>query len=177
MKKITFLGDSLTHAGRWQEFFPAHDISNHGIPGERAAEILLRLHGVLEEKPDLILLMMGINDLGSGLSSDTILPHFKQMIQRVKEESNAQLIIQSLLPVNFKLFPTTIFHPADIEDINMMLKTLCEEENITYVDMYPAFASYANELIETYTYDGLHLNDAGYKIWINCLHLVSDLNE
>jgi lysophospholipase L1-like esterase len=169
MKKITFLGDSLTHAGRWQEFFPAHDISNHGVPGERSSEILLRIDEVLGGKPDLILLMMGINDLGSGIGSDIIIPNFKQMIQRVKVESSAQLIIQSLLPVNFQLFPTTIFQPGDIEDINMMLKTLCKEENITYVDMYPAFASYANELIEAYTYDGLHLNDAGYRIWVNCL--------
>ena len=171
MKKIAFLGDSLTHAGRWEEFFPVCEISNHGVPGERSAEILLRLDEVLEEKPDLILLMMGINDLGSGLAADAILPHFKQMIRRIKKESNAQLIIQSLLPVNFKLFPTTIFQFVDIKAINKMLKTLCEEEKITYVDLYPAFASYGDELIREYTYDGLHLNDAGYKVWANCLDL------
>lgn len=169
MKKIIFLGDSLTYAGRWEEYFIDYEISNHGIPGEKSFEIFIRLDEVLREKPDVIFLMMGINDLGDGLSGDVILDHYGQVIQKVKKESSASLFVQSILPVNFKLFPIKVFSAVEIKVINSMLKTLCEEEGVTFVDLYPSFSTYNDELVKEYTYDGLHLNESGYRIWKNCL--------
>ena len=167
--RVAFLGDSLTHAGRWEEFFPNHEIANFGIPGETSAEITSRLEQVIEWKSEKVILMMGINDLGDGLGSGIILHHYKKIIERVQGLENVELIIQSLLPVNFQLFPTTNFQLGDILETNHQLKELCEKENITFVDLYPSFSTYANELIKEYTYDGVHLNEAGYRVWKNCL--------
>jgi len=168
-KRIAFLGDSLTHAGRWEEFFPNVDVFNHGIPGEISIEILSRLNDVLRKQPDIILVMMGINDLGSGINTKEILSHYSQLIDRVKRESKAKLIVQSLLPVNFQLFPITIFNAADILKSNDLLQSLCEKEEITFVDLYSFFTTDSNELMKEYTYDGLHLNHSGYRIWKNRL--------
>jgi lysophospholipase L1-like esterase len=169
MSKIAFLGDSHTHAGRWENFFPKHEIPNHGIPGEKSAEIFLRLEDVLAEKPTQIFLMMGINDLGDGLRSDVILRNYQLTVDRIKKAKNIQLIVQSILPVNFELFTTDNFNSKDILETNQLLKILCEKEKITFVDLYTPFSTYLNELIPLYTYDGLHLNEAGYRIWKNCL--------
>lgn len=168
-KQIVFLGDSLTHAGRWEEFFPNVDIFNHGIPGEISIEILSRLDGVLQKQPDIIFVMMGINDLGSGLNSEEILSHYNQLIDRVKRNSKAKLIVQSLLPVNFELFPITIFSAEDILRANELLQSLCKKEEIIFVDLYSSFATDSDKLLKNYTYDGLHLNDTGYCVWKNRL--------
>lgn len=168
-KRIVFLGDSLTHAGRWEEFFPNVDIFNHGIPGEISIEILSRLDDVLQNHPDVIFVMMGINDLGSGMNLEEILSHYNQLIDWVKRNSKAKLIVQSLLPVNFQLFLISIFNSEDILKSNELLQSLCEKEEITFVDLYSSFATGSNELMKEYTYDGLHLNDSGYSVWKNKL--------
>ena len=168
-KRIAFLGDSLTHAGRWEEYFLNADISNNGIPGEISIEILSRLDGVLQKQPDIIFVMMGINDLGSGINVEEILGHYNQLIDRVKRNSKTKLVVQSLLPVNFELFPITIFNAEDIINLNDLLKSQCKKEDITFVDLYSSFATGSNELMKEYTYDGLHLNDSGYSVWKNKL--------
>lgn len=167
--RIAFLGDSLTYGGKWEEFFPNYEIRNYGVSGEKSVEILSRLDNVLAEKPDQIFLMMGINDLGDGIGKNHILNNFNELIARLKNESGVLLIVQSLLPVNFHLFASEKFCSEDIRDINNMLKTICKKENITFVDLYSSFSTYSYELIKEYTKDGLHLNNAGYRLWKNCL--------
>ncbi|WP_421920740.1 GDSL-type esterase/lipase family protein [Marinifilum sp.] len=167
--KIAFLGDSLTYAGRWEDFYPDHEISNHGIPGEKSNEILMRLPEVLDENPDQIFLMMGINDLGDGIEPRAIINNFSKLIAQVKNETTGKLVMQSLLPVNFEMYASNVFDSLKIRDINSLLKTMSIQENVTFVDLYPSFSTYSYDLIKAYTYDGLHLNDAGYRLWRNCL--------
>lgn len=167
--KIAFLGDSLTYAGRWRDFFSNHEVYNHGVTGEKSNEILMRLPAVLDQKNDLLFLMMGVNDLGEGIEPSAIIENFSRLILKVKNETGSKLVIQSLLPVNFEMFPSSVFDSAKIRDINSLLKSLCEEEKVTFVNLYPSFSTYSNELMKEYTYDGLHLNDAGYRVWKNCL--------
>ncbi|NOU61826.1 GDSL-type esterase/lipase family protein [Marinifilum caeruleilacunae] len=169
MKKLAFLGDSLTHAGRWDEFFPAYEVSNHGVPGEKSNEILQRLPGVLSENPDVLFVMMGINDLGDGIDEASIIENYSKLIAQVISKIDIKMVVQSVLPVNFQLFPTKEFNSEKIRLINKLLINLCKEENITFVDLYASLSTYSNELMKEYTYDGLHLNEAGYRIWHNCL--------
>ncbi|MGQ1911073.1 GDSL-type esterase/lipase family protein [Marinifilum sp. RC60d5] len=167
--RIAFLGDSLTEGGKWDVFFPNHELCNYGVSGEKSVEILSRLDQVLAEKPNQIFLMMGINDLGDGVGKNDILNNFSELISRLKKEPEVLVVVQSLLPVNFQLFASETFCAKDIRDINKLLKTFCEKEMITFVDLYSLFSTYSDELIKEYTYDGLHLNSAGYRLWVNCL--------
>jgi len=167
--KIVFLGDSLTHGGRWNEYFHHQEIANFGIPGEKSGDILFRLDEVIAWEPDKIFLMMGINDLGNGLSFETILQNHEKLIRKLKNFDKTDLIIQSLLPINEGMFSNSDFGKNDILETNFHLKKLCEKEKITFVDLYSAFSTYHNQLIKNYTNDGLHVNEAGYRVWKNCL--------
>ncbi|MDM8160806.1 GDSL-type esterase/lipase family protein [Labilibaculum sp. K2S] len=167
--RIAFLGDSLTEGGCWEEYFPASEISNFGISGERSDEILFRLDKVLFWEPKKIFLMMGINDLGEGLSYENILANYQKIVSILKEHKHIELIVQSLLPTNDSLFKSANFNGMKILELNYHLRDLCEKEKITYVDLYTAFSTYTYQLIKDYTNDGLHLNEAGYRVWKNCL--------
>ncbi|WP_461636589.1 GDSL-type esterase/lipase family protein [Labilibaculum euxinus] len=167
--RIAFLGDSLTEGGCWEEYFPAYEISNSGISGERSDEILFRLDEVLFKKPKKIFLMMGINDLGEGLSSEKILTNYQKIFSIMKEHKDIELIVQSLLPTNDTMFKSANFDGMKILEVNYHLRDLCDKEKITFVDLYTAFSTYKSQLIKDYTNDGLHLNEAGYRIWQNCL--------
>lgn len=167
--RIAFWGDSLTEWGNWEKYFPNQEIANFGISGEKSNEILSRLDEILFWKPKRIFLMMGINDLGDGLSYQDVLENYQKLFSLLKEQKNIELIVQSLLPTNEDLFKSTNFDGMKILELNYHLKDLCDKEGITYVDLYTAFSTHTYQLIQDYTNDGLHLNEAGYRIWQNCL--------
>jgi lysophospholipase L1-like esterase len=52
-----------------------------------------------------------------------------------------------------------------IQSINAALRTLVKNHQMTYIDIYPLLLDGNNRLNPAYTYDGLHLNGAGYLIW------------
>ncbi|RUT73092.1 GDSL-type esterase/lipase family protein [Ancylomarina longa] len=175
--RIAFVGDSLTHGGRWQEFFPNQEIANFGVPGEKSSQILARFDQVIAWNPKKIFLMMGINDLGEGLGVEIILRHYQEIIARIKEIGQVELYVQSLLPINPMLFTNPKLSKNDIVMVNYRLQELCENENISFINLYSCFSNYGNELISEYTYDGLHLNEAGYKLWVNRLRSDQLLQE
>jgi lysophospholipase L1-like esterase len=167
--RIAFLGDSLTNEGSWDEFLPAYETANFGISGERSDEILFRLDEVLFWEPKKIFLMMGINDMGEGLSCEKILKNYQKIFSIMKGYKHIELIVQSLLPANDAMFKSANFDGKKILEVNCHLRDLCEKEKITFVDLYTAFSTYTYQLIKDYTNDGLHLNEAGYRVWQNCL--------
>lgn len=76
-EKVTALGDSITHGGFYeyylQLFFALRSpdppiVENAGVSGDRAAGALKRLkRDVLDRRPDRVLVMFGMNDVGRRL--------------------------------------------------------------------------------------------------------------
>ncbi len=44
-----------------------------------------------------------------------------------------------------------------------LIKAYCEEQKITYIDMYKELLDEEGKLNIDYTRDGLHMNEEGYK--------------
>ena len=61
---VCFAGDSLTARGLWSEFFPDVAVSNRGIGSDTSEGLLNRLDTVVEGAPDVVFIMIGINDVG-----------------------------------------------------------------------------------------------------------------
>lgn len=84
-ERVLFLGDSITRAGGWHSLaglfyetrFPDRHITwlNAGISGDTAAGALRRLQwDVLDRKPDQVVLMFGMNDIGMLQCYDAVTP-------------------------------------------------------------------------------------------------------
>ena len=59
--------------------------------------------------------------------------------------------------------PTSISGGSSLKDINLKVKTqLSNYQNTNFIDLYDELIE-NNNLSEKYTYDGLHLNMAGYE--------------
>ena len=74
-ERVAFLGDSITRAGGWHALvalfhetrFPARKVEwlNAGVSGDTAEAALRRLHwDVLDRRPDRVVVMFGVNDVG-----------------------------------------------------------------------------------------------------------------
>ncbi len=168
-KDVIFLGDSLTDNNEWAESFPESNIGNQGIGDDTTSGVLYRLKEATNLKPSKIFIMIGINDLNNGVSSDVILKNYTSIIEKIRNHSpNTEVYIQSLLPTNSDLTYSSV-NKDDILWLNENIKKLATDAGYEYIDLYSLFADENNELDEQWTVDGIHLNGPAYVVWENTL--------
>ena len=156
---IVFLGDSLTDEGRWSELFPELKIFNRGVSADRTEQVLARLDQITKGHPNMIFIMIGTNDLKSGVSQETIISNYRKMLQSIQRHSpKTKVFVQSLLPRQASF-------QKRIESINRELLMLSKEYGFAYVDLYPAFLDINGAIKNEYSNDALHLLGTGYLKW------------
>ena len=165
---IIFLGNSITDGSEWFELFQNPNCKNRGISGDITSGVLNRLETVTKGQPAMVFLMIGTNDMNHDIDNNTIAGNVRQIVQRIKQESpRTKIIVQSILPTNdcYGLFTGHTKRYADVPVINAMLKTMAEEEDVEYLDLYSRFANEEGKMNTAYSNDGLHLNGDGYLLW------------
>ena len=178
---IIFLGNSITDGGEWFELFQNANCKNRGISGDITLGVLNRLETITKGKPAMVFLMIGTNDMNHGYSNDTISLNVRQIVQRIKQESpRTKIIVQSILPTNdcYGLFTGHTKRYSDVAVINGMLKTMADEEDVEYLDLYSRFANNEGKMNPLYSNDGLHLNANGYLLWKDIVEeMIEELPE
>lgn len=164
---VVFLGDSLTRRVNFQSAFTDKKILNLGLSGDTLARINDRCYLLKHLSPEKIFIMGGIN----GFSSNEIewgINEYQKIIDAIMNDlPNSSIYIQSVLPVtNEKIEMDNMRSNEDIKTFNFLLKNLCEECDVTYIDLY-SFYEKDGELNGEYEADGLHLNDEGKQLWID----------
>lgn len=152
--KAVFIGDSNT------EFFPVSEVFggnviNRGVSCNNSTHVLNRLSGILANKPSAIFIQIGVNDLWEGQSPDSLLINIGKIVNAIRlNPVNTRIYIQSLFPTGL----TYEYLMPDIRKTNELLMEFCNKNDIQFIDVF----SY---LTKKDTYDGIHLNGAGYKVW------------
>lgn len=167
---VVMLGNSLTEmAGDWNVLLKAKRVRNRGISGDDATGMLNRLQQITPGKPKAIFLMVGINDLSHDLTPNQVYDLCVKVISKItKDTPKTKLYVQSLLPIYEASgrWKTLEGKTNDIPRINELLKTYCEKNNISYINLFDKFVRHGtNEMRKELTSDGLHLSSFGYKIW------------
>lgn len=165
---IVMLGNSLTHGCEWHELLGNPNVVNRGINGDIAEGIDLRLDGILRGRPAKIFLLCGVNDVSHDLSADSIASAVEAIVGRIKRESpTTKVYLQSLLPINnsFGRYKRIFGKEQTIRDINALLEAYAAKNDISWINLYPAFADEKGNLRSDLTNDGLHLLGPGYIIW------------
>lgn len=173
--EVIFLGDSITDNAEWREFFNDVNVKNRGISGDTTEGVLNRLDEVVKSKPLKIFLMIGINDIGDGLSTDLILNNYKKIVSIIKDKSpSTKLYIQSVLPCNSKLMikddRNARRNVTNISNLNKQLLELSLNENIKYIELNNEFKDSNGELVERLSLDGVHINGEAYLMWKNIIN-------
>jgi len=166
--RVVFLGNSITEMGNWQMLLNDTTILNRGIGGDVSFGVLSRLHEITGRKPSKIFLMIGINDIGNDVPVNVIAENCDKIIARIKQESpDTRIFLQSVLPVNASNphFPKQYDKMKHIAQLNKLLSETAKSNKITFVNLFPLFLQ-KGSLNAEYTTDGLHLNDKGYKVWV-----------
>ena len=164
-KSIIFIGDSLTEWFDLDKYFPDIHIINEGIAGDTTYGVLERIHEIMEKPADKIFLMIGINDVFNGFLKEDIIENQQLIIEEIQTQSiQAELIVQSLLPVNEAMMGSPNYLNTLILHINKALKAHCDARKVSYLNLHPFFLI-NHELKREYTTDGGHLSETAYQLW------------
>ena len=170
--KIVFLGNSITEGANWKKLLKDSTVINRGISGDITFGVLNRTDEVVKLKPSKLFVLIGINDLYKEIPDEVILQNIFTFVRMLKSGTpNTKIYIQSILPVNktFKNFPKNYDKEEHITTINAQLKKLSKHFGYIYIDLHNQFTNTTMQLEEKYSYDGLHLNSAGYLHWTEIL--------
>ena len=176
------LGDSLSLWFPAELLPPKRTWLNQGISGETSAGLLERLELIDKTQPEVIFVLVGINDLIRGMKDETILANQQLIIRYLRQvHPQAKIVVQSILPhsadrVTWEGREHLLAIPnTRILALNQQLKAIANSEGVTYLDLYPLFADANGNLNTELTSDGLHLNSQGYKVWRNALLVLNQL--
>ena len=160
-QSIVFVGNSITNMHEWWEAFGCeNNIVNRGVWGTFISETVENIEAVAMGKPKKVFFMVGTNDLGKNGSRniEDIIENTRIMVERLQKVSPAtEIYIQGILP--------SVYNRVleQLQETNVRLQELCNEYNITYIDLWDDLISLTQD--NTHTLDGLHMKASGYQIW------------
>jgi len=180
---VAFLGDSITAGGYSQPLGYVRLVltaleSNGvkvapiaaGVSGNKSNDMLRRLPGILEKKPQWMTLSCGVNDVWHG-ERGVALPDYQANITAIVDQATAAGVKVVIL--------TSTLIKEDVDgDLNQkampyndFLRTLAKEKNLPLADLNADFRAARAALSEAdkkcgnvLTSDGVHMNNIGNEI-------------
>lgn len=170
-RRVVFFGDSITDNWKLDMYFPGKGYINRGISGQTTSQMLLRFRqDVLDLKPRVVVILAGTNDLAGNtgpISIEDIEGNLTSMAELARVH-NIALVLSSVTPVNNYTVDSKRFFtgrpPAQILQLNDWMRAYCAATNCYYLDYFSAMVDHSGLMKRELTEDGLHPNDAGYKL-------------
>lgn len=198
--KIVFQGDSITDAGRdrrnyhdvgpgyakyaTQHMTEAHpeiefEFINQGISGNRTSQLFDRFyHDAIAFKPDIISILIGINDIWHRYSATNVATsdaqlelNYRSILERIRRETNAKIMILSpflfddyvALGTRKEMANYVSMMREDLNRATKMIKGLADEYADVYIPLQEHFKEALAEHPEPlyFSHDGVHPNDNG----------------
>lgn len=128
------------------------------------------LDALAETECGKVYLMLGINELGWS-KKETFHDQYAKVIDRIREDHpEAEIVLQTILPVSAKQDAKGSYvNNGRIGVYNQVIRTLAEEKDCALVDVAEALTGEDGCLPGDLNFDGVHLNPAGCRIWLDYL--------
>ncbi len=165
--RIVFMGNSITEFWNLKESFGDKPYVNRGISGQTTPQMLMRFKAdVIELQPEAVVILAGINDIAENSGPIPLKETAGNIFRMVElaKDANIRPIMCSVLPAADFPWRPGLKPATKIVELNQMLREYAKSHNIPYVDYYSKMADKNLGLKKSYSGDGVHPNDTGYKV-------------
>jgi lysophospholipase L1-like esterase len=158
---VVMIGDSITHAGHWEDIFPGVKIANRGVGSDKTYDVLQRMDSIYSVRPSKAFLMIGTNDFSVERSVEAVFSDYVSIVQALQDHK-IEVYIQSTLECSVRVCGDRLYK---IREFNRELESFAGSEKLIYIDINARMTSESDGLLAPYTYDGVHLLGKGYAEW------------
>ncbi len=118
-----------------------------------------------------IYIMIGINELGSGLPTDFAEKYYENIEIIRSYQPDARIIILGIMYVTNEYADSNdVFNNDNINARNAAIASFANGEDIFYLDMNPAVVDESGALDPSITFDGVHLIAKYYYLWADFMN-------
>ncbi len=170
---VLFLGDSITAGWDWQlwekHFIPLK-AANFGIGGDNTGNVLWRLqHGAVGNmQPQLIVLLIGVNNLGSLQESpEQAADGVTRVVQQLQLAwPDSKILLNAVFP-----FDQDAKSPnrTKVKQLNKIIARLGNNNTIFFKDYGPLLMEKDGSISPEIMNDFLHPTPKGYAVWANAM--------
>ncbi|MDT8401432.1 MAG: SGNH/GDSL hydrolase family protein [Bacteroidales bacterium] len=168
-KRVVFMGNSITEG--WSQhspsFFEGRPYINRGISGQTTPQMLIRFRpDVIDLEPEVVIILAGTNDIAgnTGPSSlEMIMANLESMAELARS-NDIKVILCSVLPAFDYPWRPGLNPDKKIPALNEMIKAYARQNDFICLDYFSSMVDERSGLKDEYTYDGVHPNEAGYKV-------------
>jgi len=168
-RRVVFMGNSITEG--WVQYWPAmfagKPYVGRGIGGQTTPQMLVRFHAdVVALQPAVVVILGGTNDIAgnTGPATNEMIQQNLQAMTEIAQANGIRVVLSSILPVFDYPWRPGLQPAARIVVINSWMKAYAARVAATYVDYHTAMADERQGLRVNLGGDGVHPNEAGYRI-------------
>jgi lysophospholipase L1-like esterase len=161
---IVFVGSSSIRLWDLAKSFPGRPTINRGFGGSELADSVQyadRL--VIKHKPRTVVLYAGDNDIAHGKAAEDVARDFGEFVKAVQAGVPGVKIVYIAIKPSLARWKLA----DEIKQANQLIAKACQaDENLAFVDVWgPMLGEDGRPKKELFRADGLHLSEAGYKLW------------
>ena len=163
---IMFLGSSSIRMWKLDKWFPDMPVVNRGFGGSQIADSLFFADRiVVPRKPRVIVFYAGDNDIAGGKKPEQVFADYQAFVAKIHKNLPETKIVYIAIKPSIRRW--NLVQP--MRKTNGMIKELCSKDDLLeYLDVdTPMLDSDGKPRKELFLKDGLHMSDAGYKIWVD----------
>ena len=167
--RVVFYGNSITEG--WAQYFaaefPGKPYVGRGISGQTTPQMLVRFRqDVVALQPKVVVILAGTNDIAGNTGPSTIemIEDNMASMAEIAKANHIRVVLSSVLPVYDYPWRRGLEPAGKIVALNAWLRSYAAAHGATYLDYHSAMADERQGLKAALTYDGVHPNEAGYRV-------------
>jgi lysophospholipase L1-like esterase len=168
-QRVVFYGNSITDA--WAQYFdtmfPGKPYVGRGISGQTTPQMLVRFRqDVIELRPAVVVILAGTNDIAgnTGPSTQSMIEDNLISMVELAKENGIRVVLASVLPAYDYPWRPGLEPAPKIVALNRWMRQYASAHDVVYLDYHSAMVDERMGLRAELTDDGVHPNDAGYRV-------------
>lgn len=167
--RVVFMGNSITEswAPYFARMFPGKPYVGRGISGQTTPQMLVRFRqDVVALQPTAVVILAGTNDI-AGNTGPSTLEMIEDNIASMAEIARAngiRVVLASVLPVLEYPWKPGLLPASKIVALNAWLRDYAQRHDAVWLDFHSAMRDERDGLRADLSDDGVHPNEAGYRV-------------